>query len=259
MDHHRQIEGCDDFLGASQHLVIVGASDFPRQARLDAGDDVAVLRDGLPRRADIGAVDVHGVAAGQDAGAPDVDQHPGRLRRRFGDGNHFSDAIRSLRSRIDKPRHAVRETQRGPICDAGGMRVDVEQARDDDLAARIKCFRGLVCDVCLHGRNAAAGDRHVEDRIYPERGVDHTPALDDQIVPRRRREEVGHVGERRRPRGGCTDKLAPAQRGQRLHGLILAQCREPRSDPELTGSGVKDVGLAIALLRVPGLERRRDL
>ena len=82
-----------------------------RQPRLDADDEVAVLRNRVLRRADIGAVDVHRVAFGQDAGAPDVDQHAALLRRRLRDGNRVADVIRPLRSRVDQPGHAVREAQ----------------------------------------------------------------------------------------------------------------------------------------------------
>ena len=137
VDHHRQIEGGGHLLRAPQHLVVVGAGDIPREPRLDADDEVAVLRDGVARRTDIGAADVHGVAVGQDAGAPDVDQHAAGLRRRPGDGNRVGDAIRSLRSGIDQPGDAVREAERGTVLVAGGVGMDVEQARDDDLAARI--------------------------------------------------------------------------------------------------------------------------
>ena len=121
VDHHRQIEGGDDLLRAPQHLVVVGAGDVARQPRLDADDDVAVLRDGVARRADIGAAEVHGVAVGQDAGAPDVDQHAARLRRRPGDGRRLLDAIGALRSRIDEPGDAVREAERRAVLDAGGV------------------------------------------------------------------------------------------------------------------------------------------
>ena len=52
VDHHRQIEGrCADLLRAPQHLVIVRAGDVARQPRLDADDEVAVLRDRVARRA----------------------------------------------------------------------------------------------------------------------------------------------------------------------------------------------------------------
>ena len=65
--------------------------------------------------------------------------------------------------------------------------VDVDQARDDDLAARVDGLGGAVGrDVGLDGRDAAARDRHVADRVEPERGIDDAPALDDQIVGRRR-------------------------------------------------------------------------
>ena len=136
-----RLNGGGHLLRAPQHLVVVGAGDIPRQARLDADDHVAVLRDGVARRADVGAADVHGVAVGQDAGAPDVDQHAAGLRRRSGDGNRFVDAIGSLRSGIDESGDPVREAERGAVLDAGGVAMDVEQTRDDDLAARVDRVR----------------------------------------------------------------------------------------------------------------------
>ena len=103
VDHHRQIEGRGHFLGAPQHLEIVGAGDVVRQPRLDADDDVAVARDGVARRRTSARLDVHRVAVGQDAGAPDVDQDAAEVRRRLGDGDRLVDAIRPVRSRVDDP------------------------------------------------------------------------------------------------------------------------------------------------------------
>ncbi len=118
VDHHGQAEGGGHFLRAPKHLVIVLARDIPRQPRLDADDEVAVLRDRVARRIDIRALQVHRVAFGQDAGAPDVDQHAALLRRRSRDGNRVADVIGALRSRIDPPGHAVLQHEAGPLGEA---------------------------------------------------------------------------------------------------------------------------------------------
>ena len=45
----------------------------------------------------------------------------------------------------------------------------------------------LPRNVGFHRDDPAAGDGYVADRVDPERGVDDAPALDDQIVGRRKR------------------------------------------------------------------------
>ncbi len=93
------------------------------------------------------------------------------------------------------------------------MGVDVDHARDDELAARIYHFRGAVGRKVSPDRcDAAIGDRHVADRVDPGPGIDDTPALDDQIVGRR--EHVRNAGEYRSAGGGCAESLAPGQHGQ---------------------------------------------
>ena len=83
VDHHRQIEGAGDLLRAPQHLVVVRAGDVARQPRLDADDrSRGSSRSRRAPRATSARAEVHRVAVGQDAGAPDVDQHAARLRRR---------------------------------------------------------------------------------------------------------------------------------------------------------------------------------
>ena len=165
--------------------------------RLDADDEVAVLRNRVLRRADVGASKVHRVAFGQDAGAPDVDQNAALLGRRLGDGNRVADVIGPLRSRVDPTRDAIREAKPRPACGSGGVGVDVDQPRDDELAACIDGFRGGGRDVGLDRRDAVSRDRHVADRVEPRRGIDDAAPLDDQIVIRRRRERVGRAGQHR--------------------------------------------------------------
>ena len=73
----------------------------------------------------------------------------------------------------------------------------------------------------LDRRDAASRDRHVADRADPERGIDDTAPLDDQIVGRR--EYVRHAGSRRSAGGSCVDKLASVHHG---HSPPTSFCRD---------------------------------
>ena len=106
-----------------------------------------MLFDRGTRGADVGATEIHGVAVGQDAGAPDVDQRPGRLRRRPGDGHDVVDPIRALRSGVDESGHAVGEADRRTVFHACRVRMDVDQAGHDDLAARVDGVRGIGLEI----------------------------------------------------------------------------------------------------------------
>jgi hypothetical protein len=195
-------------LRAPQRLEIVVSHHVVRQPRLDADDHVAMARNRPAHQGDIGAVEVHQLPVGHDAGSRDIDEHAPQVRRGLGDGYRFIDAVGALRSRIDEGGHAVLETQLRAALAAGGMGVDVDQTGDHDLAARIDDFRGAFRrNVGFQRGNPAAGNGHVADRVDPERGVDDAPALDDQIVGRRKR--VRNVSDSSRACGGCAKKLAP--------------------------------------------------
>ena len=91
------------------------------------------------------------------------------------------------------------------------MRMNVEEARNDQLAARIEDV-GVASpgDVGLDSGDAASRDGDVANRVKPDRGVDDTAAPDDQIVFRSlRRERSRSVEERRR--GDVAKKLAPVE------------------------------------------------
>ena len=89
------------------------------------------------------------------------------------------------------------------------MRVNVYQARCNDLATHIDSLSCIARDVGLDGRNLAAGDRHVADGIEANRRVDDAPALEDEIVG---------CGERARNAGEhCSaraDQLASVHHGR---------------------------------------------
>jgi len=67
------------------------------------------------------------------------------------------------------------------------MGVNVDQAGNDKLAARIDRLGGIGRDAGLDRRDPAATDRHITDRIETDRGVDDAPTFDDQIVACRKR------------------------------------------------------------------------
>jgi hypothetical protein len=46
--------------------------------------------------------------------------------------------------------------------------MDVEEARDDELAARVEDVGGLGCEGGLDGSNAASSNRHVANGIKPD-------------------------------------------------------------------------------------------
>jgi len=86
--------------------------------------------------------------------------------------------------------------------------VDVDQARGDDLAARIDGLGGVGRDVGLDRRDPAAGDRHVAHRVKPDGRINDAASLDDEIV--------GRGGGRRNAgeqRGAGADKLASVHHG----------------------------------------------
>jgi hypothetical protein len=92
------------------------------------------------------------------------------------------------------------------------MGVDVDQTRRDDLAARIDRVRGFGRNIGVHRGDFARGDRHVADRIEPDRRIDDTPASDDEIIGRRSRADA----VKRRSTGGaggCAYELAPIHDG----------------------------------------------
>jgi hypothetical protein len=94
--------------------------------------------------------------------------------------------------------------------------VNIDEARHDQLAARIDRLRGAVRRNIGADRGYAAGsDRHVADRIDPQRGIDHATALDNEIIGRCRR--LRRAGEDRRACGGCLDEPAPGQHDVTSH------------------------------------------
>ena len=180
VDHHRQIEGGRRLLRAPQRFEIVGAGHVFRQPRLDADDDIAIARDRPLRQGHVGGVDVVQLAAGSDnAGARDIHQRAADLRRSSRHRGDLIDVVGAARAGIDPAGHAVLQEQLRPFLAAAGMGVNVDQARRNDLAARIDRLGGVARDVGLDRRDLAAGNRHVADGIEPDRRIDDAPALDE--------------------------------------------------------------------------------
>ena len=164
VDHHRQIEGRGRFLRAPQRLEIVGIGDVFRHSRLDADDDIVMARDGATRQGNVSEVDVVQFAGwADDAAARDVHQHAADLRRSPRDGSDLIDVVCAARAGIDPACHAVLQGQRRPFLAAAGVSMDVDQARRDDLAARIDHVGGA-------GRNAWAPPPRCGRQRSPRRG-----------------------------------------------------------------------------------------
>ncbi len=224
VNHHRQIEGGGRLLCAPQCFEIVGIGDVFRQSRLDADDDIAMARDGTVRQGNVGEVEVVQFAGGgDDAAARDVHQHAADLRRSTRDGRNLIDVVCSARAGIDPARHAVLQGQWRPFLAAGGVSVDVDQTRRDYLAARIDRVEGALRNVGLYRHDAAAGDRHVADRVEPDRGIDNAPPLDKQLVGLRKR--IRNAGEHRSACGRCGYKLTPVHHCPAPSDLVLLEAK----------------------------------
>ena len=112
--------------------------------------------------------------------------------------------IGPLRTGVDPPGHAVLQHEPGSLGGARGMRMDIDQARDDELAARIDAVSGVTRDVRLDGGDPPSRDRHVADGVEPDRGIDDTSAPDNQVIPGPLRRECSRCArEHRRARGRC--------------------------------------------------------
>ena len=157
--------------------------DGLRQPRLHADDVVAMPLDCGARGADVGECEILGVAVGQDAGAADVDQHAARLRRRPRDRDDGVDAVGARRARVDPARDAVAQQHAGTFQVAARMRVDVDQARHDELAAGVERRGALGRERGLDGRDSARRDADVAHGVEPQRRVDDAPAFDDEVEP----------------------------------------------------------------------------
>jgi hypothetical protein len=62
--------------------------------------------------------------------------------------------------------------------------VDVDQAGNDDLAARIDRVGGLGLEIRFDGGDAAGSDRDVANGVESERGVDDAAAANNQVETR---------------------------------------------------------------------------
>ncbi len=165
MDHHRQIEGSDRFLGPPERFEVAGVGDVVRQPRLHADDDIAMARNGAARETHVGAAQIVQLAAGRNARTRDVDQEAAQVRPRLRVGGPLVDAVRSERACIDVAGYAVQEAERRTLLGAGGVGMNVEEARRHDLAAGIDRFGGVGGDIFLDSGDAAARNRDVADSV----------------------------------------------------------------------------------------------
>src|SRR5205085_6102295 len=121
---------------------------------------------------------------------------------------------------------AIQERQRRSFLAAGSVGVDVDEARCDDLPARVNRFGSVRRYIGIDRRDPAAGDCDVADRVEPERGIDDAPALDDQIVGRR--ERLRQTGKERSTGSAGADKLASIHHCERPPWRVLFHKRGAR-------------------------------
>ena len=111
-----------------------------------------------------------------------------------------------------KPVTPSSRQSRGAILRARGVGVNIEQARDDHLAAGVDRDRGVAGDLGLDGGDAAAGDGDVADGVEPEGRVDDAAAPDDEIEASLCGKAVSETSQQRRARGDGPHKLTPVHR-----------------------------------------------
>ena len=92
------------------------------------------------------------------------------------------------------------------------MGVDVDQSRNDELAAGVDGLGGIARDIFLDRHDPAAGDRNIPHRIEAGGRIDHASTLDDQIVARR--ESPGHLDCERGARGAEAQQPAAVDPGR---------------------------------------------
>jgi hypothetical protein len=116
----------------------VGAGHVFRQARLDADDDITMAGDRSLRQGHIGPVHIVQLATGRDnAGACDIDERAADLGASSRHRGDLIDIVGAGRAGIDPAGHPVLQEQLRPFLAAAGMRVNVYQARYNDLATHI--------------------------------------------------------------------------------------------------------------------------
>ncbi len=95
----------------------------------------------------------------------------------------------------------------GPSGVARRVRMDVDQAGNDELAARIERCGRRGADRGLHGGDAPGRDADVADGVEPQRRIDDPAAADDEVVPRALGPEPAARGQQCGARGRA-EKLA---------------------------------------------------
>ena len=89
------------------------------------------------------------------------------MRRGFRNGGGGVQIVGAGRAGVDPARDAVLQAQRGAPSVARGVRVNVDQAWDDELAAGVERSGRRLADGRLHGRDAACRDPYVAHGVEP--------------------------------------------------------------------------------------------
>jgi hypothetical protein len=88
------------------------------------------------------------------------------------------------------------------------MRVDVDEARNDQLATRIDGFSRVGCYIGIDRDDATLRNGYVANAVQSDRRVDYPAASDDEVVARGLRPERPRDVDEARRGGGRRKKLA---------------------------------------------------
>ena len=161
----------------------------------------------------------------------------------LGDRDDGVDAVGAGRARVDPARDAVAQQHSRAFRIAARMRMDVDQAGHDELAARVERCGRLGGERGLDGRDSAGRDADVANGVEPQRRIDDAPAFDDEVVAAGLRAEPSYSREQRRARGGVNELASihgrpPMRRCGELsqpagprHGLSKREARRSAARP----------------------------
>src|ERR1043166_1257573 len=108
------------------------------------------------------------------------------LRRLPRHGSNPIDVVGAAGAGVHPAGYAVLQAKRRALLGAPGVRVDVDQPRCDDLAARVDRLAGVALDGRPDRGNAAAADRKIADQVEADRRIDDASFADEKVIRLRR-------------------------------------------------------------------------
>jgi hypothetical protein len=133
-------------------------------------------------------------AFGQNARAREIDQHAAHVRRRLGVRDGLVDLVGAVGSRVHPARDTVGQRQWRDVARPPAMRMEVDHARDHDLAARVDRLGSAAQDAGVYPDDAPACDGNIPDRADAARWIDHAAAADKHVIRRWRRVRTRYWG-----------------------------------------------------------------